>query len=68
MQREALVRIAKKMLDDADSREDAEAGYVVGNTVVGSILSLIYKVPRQESERAVCEALRELNEEEVDAK
>jgi hypothetical protein len=37
--------------------EDAREGAPVGNSVVGSLLSLVHKVPRQYAEQAVLEAI-----------
>jgi hypothetical protein len=46
---------------------DARAGAPVGNSVVGSLLSLLHGVPRQYAEPAVMQALAQLDREVVDS-
>lgn len=56
------VKIALSMIeDDPDYEADARRGSRVGNSVVGSLLSLLHGVPRQYGESAVTEALRVLD-------
>ncbi len=43
--------------------EDAREGAEVGNTIVGSVMSITTKSPRQYTEAAVVEALRRLDNE-----
>jgi hypothetical protein len=59
-----LVRRALCYLRDSDNyRQDAETGAPLGNSVIGSLLSLIYKAPRWATEQAVLEALTQLKRE-----
>lgn len=59
-----LTRVALEMLqEDPDLLEDAKVGAPIGNSVLGSLLSLTYKSPRWATEDAVCEALQELDGE-----
>lgn len=54
-----LVQLALEMIrDNGTYREDARQGAPVGNSVIGSLLNLQHKAPRQYTEAAVLEALR----------
>jgi len=62
---EMLVKAALDMLR-ANPRyaADARAGAPVGNSVIGSLLSIEYRAPRWATERAVRQALAILDSEE----
>ena len=64
---EMLVKAALDMLR-ANPRyaADARAGAPVGNSVIGSLLSIEYRAPRWATERAVRQALAILDEEDED--
>lgn len=52
------MQLAVKMLRESpEYLADAREGYKVGNSVIGSLLSLQYKIPRQYAEQAVAEAV-----------
>jgi hypothetical protein len=59
-----LVQSALQMLR-ANPRyaADARAGAPLGNSVIGSLLSIEYGAPRWATERAVCQALAILDDE-----
>jgi hypothetical protein len=64
---EMLVKAALDMLrDNPRFVADARAGAPVGNSVIGSILSIEYRAPRWATERAVHQALAILDDEEDD--
>ena len=50
----------RMMKDDAELIRDARAGVLVGNTLVGSVMSMTLKAPRQYTEAAVAEALKRI--------
>lgn len=61
---ERIVQLALKMLcDSPEYAEDARQGAPVGNSVIGSLLSLLHNVPRQYAEPAVLRALKILDGE-----
>jgi len=64
---EMLVKAALDMLR-ANPRyaADARAGAPVGNSVIGSLLSIEYRAPRWATERAVRQALAILDDEADD--
>jgi len=64
-----LTKIAVRMLKRAPKRiiADARKGARVNNSVVGSLISLEYKVPRWAAERAVREALAIIDAKGCDA-
>lgn len=49
---------------DADYLADARDGVHVGNTVVGSVMSITTRSPRWATEKAVAEALARIDEEQ----
>jgi hypothetical protein len=59
-----LIAKAKEMLrENKDYYEDAMRGAPVGNTVIGSVLSIVFGAPRWATEDAVVEALRQMRRE-----
>jgi len=64
---EMLVKAALNMLrSNPRYAADARAGAPVGNSVIGSLLSIEYRAPRWATERAVRQALAILDDEEDD--
>jgi len=64
---EMLVQSALNMLrSNPRYAADARAGAPVGNSVVGSLLSIEYRAPRWATERAVRQALAILDDEADD--
>jgi hypothetical protein len=62
---EMLVKAALDMLrSNPRYAADARAGAPVGNSVIGSLLSIEYRAPRWATERAVRQALAILDSEE----
>jgi hypothetical protein len=62
---EILVKAALDMLrSNPRYAADARAGAPVGNSVIGSLLSIEYRAPRWATERAVRQALAILDSEE----
>jgi hypothetical protein len=61
---ESSVKIALELMRGNQKYiDDARAGAPVGNSVVGSLLSIQHQIPRQYGEAAVAEALRILDAE-----
>jgi hypothetical protein len=59
-----LTRQALALLrEDADYLADAREGAAVGNSIVGSVLSLTHGSPRWATERAVLAALTVIDDE-----
>lgn len=64
MTRRKLAQLALGLLRDNEHyQDDARAGAPLGNSVVGSLLAIQYQAPRQLTEAAVGDALRELDRE-----
>jgi hypothetical protein len=64
---EILVKAALDMLrSNPRYAADARAGAPVGNSVIGSLLSIEYRAPRWATERAVRQALAILDDEADD--
>lgn len=64
MSNQRAVTIALELLRDSpEYTQDAREGAPIGNSVVGSLLSLQHQIPRQYGEAAVVEALRILDAE-----
>ena len=64
---EMLVKAALKMLrSNPRYAADARAGAPLGNSVIGSLLSIEYRAPRWATERAVRQALAILDDEADD--
>jgi len=63
-----VTQIALRMLRQAPERiiADARKGAQVNNSVIGSLISLQYRVPRWAAERAVREALAIIDAKEKD--
>ena len=55
---ERNVSLALRLINDEEYGIEAAQGCEVGNSVVGSLLSLLHGVPRQYAEQAVAEALK----------
>jgi hypothetical protein len=53
------VSLARALLADADTLADARQGRGTGNTIAGSVMSLVYRIPRQYAEAAVEAVLAE---------
>jgi len=51
---------------DPEWEADARAGVPVGNTVVGSVMSMTFGAPRQVTEHAVACALQRIDAERID--
>ena len=65
---EGTVRMALAMLRGSpEYLADARIGAPAGNSVVGSLLSILHRVPRQYAEPATLEAVRRLDAEGGDA-
>ena len=65
---ERETRLALALLRESPEYvEDARKGAPVGNSVVGSLLSVFHQVPRQYGEQAVRQALALLDAEEGEA-
>lgn len=61
----SLTQQAKEMMQSNSMYlDDARIGGPIGNSIVGSLLSLTTRSPRWATERAVCEALQEIDAEE----
>jgi hypothetical protein len=59
---EALVKHALELLRaDPEHLQDARKGAPVGNSIIGSVMSITLKRPRQYTEEAVREALKRLD-------
>lgn len=58
--RELVALAAQMMRHNPEYLADAARGAPVGNSVVGSLISLLHGVPRQYAEPAVFEAARAL--------
>jgi hypothetical protein len=59
MTHDKLVQYALKLMQSEPAYvQDAREGIAVSNTIIGSVMSLILKAPRQFTEAAVREALR----------
>ncbi len=64
MTHEQTARLALGLLRESpEYLTDARQGAPVGNSVVGSLLSTLHGVPRQYAERAVAEAIAQLDRE-----
>lgn len=59
-------QLAADLITSEEYGLDAAEGCEIGNSVAGSILSIVHGIPRQYAEQAVREALREIEAEDAD--